>query len=54
MVLGKIAGGILVLVGLGFVFVFPFGQKWQPAQFTRLGILIGIFLILFGIYLVTA
>jgi len=54
MVLGKIVGGGLIFVGLAFIFVFPFGQKWQPSQFTRLAILIGIFLILLGIYLVTA
>ena len=54
MVLGKITGGVLIFVGLAFVFVFPSGQKWQPKQFTTLGILIGIFLILLGIYMVTA
>lgn len=54
MVVGKITGGILILVGLAFVFVFPAGGKWQPNQFTTLGILIGIFLILLGIYMVTA
>lgn len=50
--IGKITGGMLILVGLAFVFVFPFGEKWQPKQFTNLGILIGIFLILFGIYMI--
>lgn len=54
MVLEKIAGGALIFVGLAFVFVFPSGAKWQPKQFTTLGILIGIFLILLGIYFVTS
>jgi hypothetical protein len=53
MVLGKITGGGLILIGLAFIFVFPFGQKWQPTQFTKLGIFIGIFLVLLGIYLVS-
>lgn len=52
MILMKIVGGVMIFVGLSFVFVFPFGQKWQPKQFTNLAILIGMFLILLGIYFV--
>lgn len=54
MLLTKIVGGILIFVGLAFIFVFPTSSRYQPEGFTKLAIIIGMFLILLGIYFVVA
>ncbi len=45
----KFFGTLSIIVGMAFIFVFPANRRYQPEQFTKLGILIGIILILFGI-----
>jgi len=47
----KVLGAISILAGIAFLFVFPDIRRYQPEEFTNLAIIIGIFLILFGIYL---
>jgi len=47
----KIFGAVSILLGAFFLFIFPENIKFQPKFFTNLAIILGIFLILFGIYL---
>jgi hypothetical protein len=51
MVVTKIIGGLLVIGGLLFVIVFPDIAVYQSKAFSKTGIIIGVFLILLGIYL---
>jgi len=51
MVIWKILGGLSILAGFFFVFLFPDWKEFQTDQFTLTGIGLGIFLILLGIYL---
>ncbi|MEM7821297.1 MAG: hypothetical protein QXX38_00545 [Candidatus Aenigmatarchaeota archaeon] len=47
----KIFGAILILFGFFLIFLFPEWKEFEYKPFTRLALLIGIFFILFGIYL---
>lgn len=47
----KIFGAVSILAGLFFIFLFPEWEKHEYLPFTKVAIIIGIFLILFGIYL---
>lgn len=47
----KIFGAVSILAGIAFLFIFPDIGRYQPGFFTNIAILIGIFLILFGIFL---
>jgi len=51
LVLGKIAGGALILAGFALIFVFPDITDYQPSQMSWAGIFIGILLIAIGAYL---
>lgn len=53
MVVFKILGGLSVLFGLFLMFGVPAGQEYQPIGMARASILIGIFFVLLGIYLIT-
>lgn len=52
MVIEKILGAISILAGIFFLFFFPDWKQFQPEFFTKTGIVIGIFLLLLGIYLI--
>jgi hypothetical protein len=47
----KVFGAVSILAGIAFLFVFPDIGRYQPGFFTNISMLIGIFLILFGIFL---
>jgi len=47
----KILGGLLILGGLFLLIGFPWVTKYQPEEMGKTGILIGIILLLIGIYL---
>jgi len=51
MVIEKILGVLSILGGIFFLFFFPDWKQFQPDFFTKTGILIGILLLLLGIYL---
>ena len=53
MVVFKILGGLSVLFGLFLMFGVPAAEEYQPAGMARASILIGIFFIILGIYLLT-
>jgi len=52
MIVEKILGVISILAGFFFIFLFPDWTPFQPKSFTKTGIIIGIFLLLLGIYLI--
>ncbi len=48
----KIIGGACILTGIFFIIFFPETKQFEFIQFTKTAIIIGIFLILLGIYLI--
>lgn len=52
MVLLKILGALSIFVGLGFIFGFPDMIRYQHTYHTNVGMILGIFFVLFGIYLI--
>ena len=50
-ILKKLAGLVLILVGLFFIIGFPDIIDYQPSNFGRAGIFIGIVLMVIGIWL---
>jgi hypothetical protein len=54
MVIKKLFGWGSVILGLLFVISFPSADKYMPNKFAYAGVMIGIFLIALGIYLIQA
>jgi hypothetical protein len=55
MIIQRIFGWISIIVGLSFIILFPSSwSRFTPPKFTHAAILIGIFLIGLGIFLVKA
>ena len=52
MVVQKIFGWISVVIGALMIISFPAEQKYMPDKFANAGIVIGIFLIALGIFLI--
>jgi len=52
MVIMKIFGALSILAGIFFLVFFPDWKQFQPSSFTNTAIVIGIFLLLLGIYLI--
>ena len=52
MVVLKILGGLLILGGIFMVLLFPDWKEFMPDAMANTGILIGIILVLVGIYLI--
>lgn len=53
MIIEKILGGISILAGFFFIFFFSdWATPLQSASFIKTAIIIGIFLLLLGIYLI--
>jgi hypothetical protein len=48
----KILGGLSILAGMFFVFLFPDWKEFQPDAMAYTGIMIGIILIAVGIFLI--
>jgi len=53
MVLYKIIGGLSVLFGLFLMFGFPVASEYQPEAMGKTAIVIGIFFVILGVYLMT-
>ncbi|MBI4010122.1 MAG: hypothetical protein HY361_02930 [Candidatus Aenigmarchaeota archaeon] len=53
MVLFKIIGGLSVVFGLFLMFGVPAAGEYQPPAMSKTAILIGIFFVILGIYLMT-
>lgn len=53
MVLYKILGGLSILFGLFLMFGVPAAREYQPFGMSRTAILIGIFFVILGVYLMT-
>jgi len=53
MVLYKILGGLSILFGLFLMFGVPAAGEYQPFSMSKAAILIGIFFVILGIYLMT-
>lgn len=51
MVLGKIFGGLSIAAGIFFLFFFADPRKYQPEGFFNLSIILGIFFLVLGGYL---
>jgi len=49
--IGKILGALSIVGGFFFIFLFPSWKQYEWEPFTKLAIMLGIFLILLGIYL---
>ncbi len=52
MVMQKIFGWISVVIGVLMIISFPSETKFMPDKFANAGIVIGIFLIALGIFLI--
>jgi len=50
-ILTKLAGLILIIIGVFLTFEFPDIDQYQRAAMSKTGILLGLFLLIFGIYL---
>lgn len=50
--ISKIFGGLAIVAGIAFMFLFPDMWEYQSKSFSYTGITIGIILILLGIYLI--
>jgi len=52
MVMQKVFGWISVALGVLMIISFPSEEKYMPGKFANAGIVIGIFLIALGIFLI--
>mgnify|MGYP001597138227 FL=1 len=53
MVVFKVIGGLSIVFGLFMMFGVPFQTFAQPAGMARVAIIIGLFFVILGIYLMT-
>jgi hypothetical protein len=54
MVIQRIIGWVSIVMGLLFIISFPSVNKYTPDKFAHAAVIIGIFLIALGIFLVKA